>query len=106
MWDAPRMTPTTLSLENRYGIPVRLFANEQMKLDQAAIEELTVLLDVADTVANIRRSDPSFFDTPDAGIVQVAVTPDFHKAPVIDTQTEAGMVRKVAELRPILTVKG
>ncbi len=27
-------------------------------------------------------------------------------APVIDTQTEAGMVRKVAELRPILTVKG
>lgn len=106
MPEPTRIASTTLSLENRYGIPVRLFANEQMKLDQAASEELAALLDVADTVENIRRSDPSFFDTPNAGIVQVAVTPDFHKAPVIDTQTKATMVRKVAELRPILTVKG
>ncbi len=69
MSDATRMTPTMLSLENQHGIPVRLFANEHMKLDQAAIEELAALLDVADTVENIRRSDPSFFDTPDVGIV-------------------------------------
>jgi tRNA-splicing ligase RtcB (3'-phosphate/5'-hydroxy nucleic acid ligase) len=74
-----RVSAVELSLNNPYGIPVRVFANEAVKVEKTAIQELTDLLELQETVERIAAADPNFFDDPAPGIVRIAVTPDFHK---------------------------
>jgi tRNA-splicing ligase RtcB len=74
-----RISAVELSLPNTHGIPVRVFANEAVRVEKAAVDELSGLLELQETVNRIAATDPDFFDTPNPGIVEVAVTPDFHK---------------------------
>lgn len=74
-----RVNDHMLSLENRYGIPVRILANEQVKIEKSAILELERLLELQQTIEKIRAAEPDFFDHDQAGIEEIAITPDFHK---------------------------
>lgn len=65
-------------LKNDYGIPVNIFANEQVKIEQAAITELSALLDLQQTLNDLEQSNPDFFAAK-ALIDRVGITPDFHK---------------------------
>ena len=74
-----RLNNHMLRLENRYGVPVRIFANEQVKIEKSALQELEQLLELQETVETIHRADPAFFSDRQAGIEEIAITPDFHK---------------------------
>ncbi len=68
-----------LQLLNEYDIPVRLFANADVRVEKAAVDELKGLLELQETVARIAAVEPDFFEVDSPGIVEIAVTPDFHK---------------------------
>jgi len=74
-----RVDENSLILENKQGIPVRIFANKQLDIEKGAVAELEAMLELQETVDAVRETDPEFFDTNDPRIVEVAVTPDFHK---------------------------
>ncbi len=73
-----RLDANKSTLDNPYGIPVNIFANAAVKVEPVAVEELSTLLDLQNTLAEIQSVDPDFF-VGTAGIEQVAITPDFHK---------------------------
>ncbi|MDJ1482179.1 RtcB family protein [Cytophagaceae bacterium YF14B1] len=80
---------------NAHGIPVHLFANEQVKVENSAIEELLGFLELQHTLEQIQHTDPDFFGTSDIGIGRVAITPDFHKGsgiPIGTTITTKGFI--------------
>src|SRR5579884_2059736 len=56
------MNDYMLRLENRYGVPVRILANEQIKIERSALEELEQLLELQQTVASLRSGVPGFFE--------------------------------------------
>lgn len=64
---------------NNSKIPVRLFRNEEVKFENNAIEELQNFLLLSETIERIKEYDSNFFRDKDASIVEVAITPDFHK---------------------------
>ncbi len=74
-----RVSAVELNVENEYDIPVTLFANKDVKVEKAALQELDALLDLQDTVEQIDHVDPDFFGGIKPQIETVAVTPDFHK---------------------------
>lgn len=74
-----RLNNHMLRLENRYDVPVRILANEQVKIEKSALQELEQLLELQQTVETIRRADPAFFGDRPARIEEIAITPDFHK---------------------------
>ncbi len=74
-----REDDTTLVLPNEHGIDVRVFANKDVSIEQNAVDELSELLDITQTIERIQDTDPEFFDDDDPRIMRVAVTPDFHK---------------------------
>jgi tRNA-splicing ligase RtcB (3'-phosphate/5'-hydroxy nucleic acid ligase) len=74
-----RISAVKLSLPNSHEIPVTVFANADVRVEKAAIEELNGVLELQETVERIAAVDPDFFEVPDPGIVEIAVTPDFHK---------------------------
>src|SRR5579883_3127150 len=73
------MNDYMLRLENRYGVPVRILANEQIKIERSALEELEQLLELQQTVASLRSAAPDFFEDTQSSIEEIAITPDFHK---------------------------
>ncbi len=74
-----RISSVELELLNKHDIPVRVFANADVKVEKAAIEELQGLLELQETVDRIAAADPDFFGVDNPGIEEIAVTPDFHK---------------------------
>lgn len=60
-------------------VPVRFFKNEQVKFENNALEELQQLLGLSETIDNLKAHDSDFFTDNNANIVEVAITPDFHK---------------------------
>lgn len=61
------------------------------------------MLEVQQTVNDMARADSAIFDeVPE--VLQVAITPDFHKARGIPVGTV--MATTVAELTPLMTIKG
>ena len=74
-----RISPVELSLPNAHGIPVRIFANEAVRVEQAAVDELRTMLDLQATVEQLHAADPDFFGGLTPRVEAVAVTPDFHK---------------------------
>lgn len=84
-----RIDGHSLDLKNDYGIPVRLFANPEVPIERAAVDELRSFLDLQKTVENLQHADPDFFDHAHPGIARVAVTPDFHKGAGIPIGTVA-----------------
>ncbi len=82
-------------IDNPYDIPVRLFANEQVKVENSAVDELLRFLQLQQTLEQIQQADPDFFGSTDVGIGQVAITPDFHKGsgiPIGTTLTTKGFI--------------
>lgn len=74
-----RIDDHSLDLKNRFGIPVKLFANPDVKIERVAVDELNGFLELQETVDRLQEVDRDFFADADPGITQVAVTPDFHK---------------------------
>jgi tRNA-splicing ligase RtcB len=89
MANDPRLTrvdPNRLRVNNPHGVDAVLFANERVPIEGAAVTELIEFLDLQDTVERVAAASPDSFDeSPE--IVQVAVTPDFHKAKGIPVGT-------------------
>lgn len=82
-------------LENPYGIPVSVFANEAVKVEPSAINELQTVLQLQDTIAQISKVDGSFFGDHVPALEHIAVTPDFHKGsgiPIGTTLRTSGFV--------------
>jgi tRNA-splicing ligase RtcB len=65
--------------EFQADIPVRFFTTDALKPEQNALDELENLIKVNETIAEIQIAEPDFFDEPDASLLEVAITPDFHK---------------------------
>lgn len=74
-----RVSRVELSLPNPYNIPVTVFANAEVRVEKAAVDELRNLLEFQDTVERIAAVDPDFFGGVSPSIEAIAVTPDFHK---------------------------
>ncbi len=64
---------------NSSKTPVRFFKNEDMKFESNALEELEELLGLSNTIEKVKSIDTTFFTNKDASILEVAITPDFHK---------------------------
>ncbi|GKS14891.1 RNA-splicing ligase RtcB [Paenibacillus chitinolyticus] len=69
-----------------FNIPVHFFINHEVKVEQNAKEELARLLQINETIERIRDFDTSYFKS-DAGVTEVAITPDFHKGAGIPVGT-------------------
>ncbi len=74
-----RISAVELEIQNQHNIPVRIFANADVKVEKAAVDELRGLLELQETVERIVDVEPDFFGVEDPRIVEIAVTPDFHK---------------------------
>lgn len=64
---------------NRFDIDATLFAAPEVPIESAAVDELATMLEVQETVDNMAKADSSIFDERPE-VLQVAITPDFHKA--------------------------
>lgn len=74
-----RISQHELSFPNPYDIEVKVFANDQVPIESAAIDELSAMLSLQETVENFQVASPGCFEyTP--RINRVSLTPDFHKA--------------------------
>jgi tRNA-splicing ligase RtcB (3'-phosphate/5'-hydroxy nucleic acid ligase) len=81
-----RLDAHRVRIENPYGIPVNLFAGEDVPVENKAVSELLELLELSQTVERFAEADPEAFDiTP--SLERVAITPDFHKAQGIPVGT-------------------
>lgn len=75
-----RVNESELRLDNPHGIPVRVFANAEIPLESAAIDELQQVLGLQTTVDQIHAHDPDFFGpAAEPRLTELALTPDFHK---------------------------
>ncbi len=77
MMNLVRRDSCRLDLPNPFGIDVTVFAREDVPIETKAVQELSRLLELGDTVAKL--ADSGFFGDTPASIERVAVTPDFHK---------------------------
>ena len=73
-----RKNTNVLEPDKDLGFPVRVFANDQVQIERGAVQELDQALTLAKTVDQLNSAHPDWFDAPPR-IVDVAVTPDFHK---------------------------
>ena len=81
-----RVNENQLTIANEYEIDVSLFANEDVPIEQIAVDELRRMLELHETIESFAKASPeSFANTP--RISRVAVTPDFHKAQGIPVGT-------------------
>src|ERR1700740_252550 len=74
------------SIDNEFGLDIRLFANDKVSIDKEAFEELFDFLDVHRATQDIIYSEKDFFGE-DAKINRVVLTPDFHKGSGIPVGT-------------------
>jgi tRNA-splicing ligase RtcB (3'-phosphate/5'-hydroxy nucleic acid ligase) len=65
-------------IDNPYGIDVRLFANKEVDIDRSSINELLEFLKLAETLEQLKKNDPFFFNN-NPEILRVVLTPDFHR---------------------------
>ncbi len=73
-----RLDANRLELPNDYGIPVRIFANDGVPIERAAVDELVGLLELQTTIARMHEAAPELFDG-EAGVEAVSLSSDFHK---------------------------
>ncbi|KAB8142296.1 RtcB family protein [Chloroflexia bacterium SDU3-3] len=67
-----------LELPNRHGVPVRIFASEQVPIERTAVDELEQLLDTQQTIEALQAAAPDLFEG-DASIEAVSLSSDFHR---------------------------
>lgn len=77
-----RLSSSCCQIDNPFGLDIKLFANEQVYLDQEAFDELFDFLDVHRAVQEVVAAEYagkfSFFGEP-VSLNRVVLTPDFHK---------------------------
>lgn len=66
------------TIENKLGLDIKLFANDQVSIDKDAFQELFDFLDVHRAVQDVSAKEKDFFGE-EAKINRVVLTPDFHK---------------------------
>lgn len=84
-----------MKIHNSSNIAVKLFVNDQIKLEHNAIEQLDELLKVNDSVETLKAFAPGYFSDDNARIEEVSITPDFHKGsgiPIGTTMFTKGFV--------------
>lgn len=74
-----RVDANRVRIDNPYGVDATLFANKDVPVEPAAVDELVGMLALADTAHRFSETQPESFDA-EPEILRVAVTPDFHKA--------------------------
>jgi tRNA-splicing ligase RtcB len=75
-----RVSDYELEFPNRWGIPTRVFANEEIPLERVAVDELESVLQIQETVDRLQEKAPDFLGASSgAGVAEVVLTPDFHK---------------------------
>ena len=75
-----RISGWELEFPNRWNIPTRIFANEEIPLERAAVDELESVLGIQETVDLLCHKAPQFFGPGKApAVTEVVLTPDFHK---------------------------
>lgn len=89
-----RIDENRIRVENPYDIEAVVFANPDVPVEAAAVDELLGMLEIQQTAEQFYQACPEcFFEPP--RITRVAVTPDFHKAkgiPVGTVLTTRGFV--------------
>jgi tRNA-splicing ligase RtcB len=65
-----RLDAQRVAVRNDFGVPATLFANDDVPIEAAAVDELQGVLGLSETVATLSG---------DYGVERVALTPDFHK---------------------------
>ncbi len=73
-----RLDANRLELPNDYGIPVRIFANDGVPIERAAVDELLGLLELQETIARMLSAAPELFDG-EAYLEAVSLSSDFHR---------------------------
>lgn len=81
-----RIDDNRIRVENPYGIEVVVFANPDVPVEAAAVDELLGMLEIQRTAERFYQACPDCFSEPPR-ITRVAVTPDFHKAKGIPVGT-------------------
>lgn len=74
-----RVDENLLRLENAAQVDVRVFANERVPIEAAAVEELNGLLGLQATLERFHEADVEAFAQPPR-LERISLTPDFHKA--------------------------
>jgi tRNA-splicing ligase RtcB len=82
-----RTDATRLDVPNPHGVPVTLFANDEIPVEPDAIEQLLGFVAVEGTVRALHRA--RFFGDAEARLRRVVVTPDFHRGSGIPVGTVA-----------------
>jgi len=73
-----RLDSTRCLIANKSGVDATLFANEEVPVEAAALDELLGFLQLQRTIEQLSERAPGFLP-PCAKVERVAVTPDFHK---------------------------
>lgn len=104
-----RVDKNRLMVSNDFDVDVSLFANADVPVEQIAVDELQRMLRVV-TPVDLRRQDikrrKDIVNKKLADLKQEAPFAYKGIGPVINTIRDAGIARPVAELKPIMTVKG
>jgi tRNA-splicing ligase RtcB len=78
-WAVNRIADACCEIKNELNLDVKLFANEDVYVENDAFEELFDFLDVERAVRDIQEIKDQDFFGESAGINRVILTPDFHK---------------------------
>lgn len=90
---ATRLSPNFLTVEGT-ECTARIYANEQVPIEDDAVIELKELLEVADTAKQMYAVDPEGFNQ-EPQVTAVSLSPDFHKGagiPIGTTLVTQGMI--------------
>ncbi len=87
-----RISPHVALVENRFGLDIRLFANDSVSLEKDAFSQLLEFASLAGTLEDIqsRPEQPGccgFFGEAGARIERIVLTPDFHRGSGIPVGT-------------------
>ena len=79
-----RTSQNTISLDAGFSFPVTIFANPEVQFGSEAVEEIISLLEIEQTVKNLKQWDEEnliseFFGSSIPKINSCVLTPDFHK---------------------------
>lgn len=79
-----RIDATRVRIENRWGVPITLFANDEIPIDAGAVEQLLEFVSLQETLGLIdaRQRDgriAPFWGESAGALASVVITPDFHR---------------------------
>lgn len=75
--NAERLDKNKIVINNQHGIPAYIIANDQVPIENQAIDEAISLLNIADTIKKLKTTN--YFDNKNPEIEKLILTPDFHK---------------------------